>query len=147
MRDTLADVEKTLDEPYSAERTKRLNDRFAQVARDDELAGILLASLERATTLSLRAVAARRGTRLAYHVYAYRDKTGKWPEKLTDLDAKVVKELGTDPFSNQLFAYRVENGQPLLYSVAEDAADDGGKHDEAWAAKAPGSDFVFLGPR
>lgn len=62
-------------------------------------------------------------TRLLIALEQHRRGTGNWPESLADF-----KELvPNDPYADQPVQYRVENGKPIIWSVGEDGADNGGK--------------------
>ena len=54
-----------------------------------------------------------------------------------------MKGLLIDPYSGKQFIYLVKDGQPLLYSIAADGNDDGGRHDAHWGEGSNGGDFVF----
>jgi hypothetical protein len=71
---------------------------------------------------------ARRATRIVFALHRHRNRTGKWPTNLGELRPILLVSIQTDPFSGKPFIYRLENGQPLLYSAGHNAKDDGGKH-------------------
>ncbi|MBP7933880.1 MAG: hypothetical protein KA354_04445 [Phycisphaerae bacterium] len=50
-----------------------------------------------------------------------------------------MSKLRIDPFSGRDFVYKQRSKGFLLYSVAENLKDDGGKHDDSWK----NGDFVF----
>ncbi len=72
--------------------------------------------------------AARRATRIILAFHLHRGRTGKWPARLSEFRPILPPSIRIDPFSGKPFIYRLENGQPLLYSAGYNAKDDGGKH-------------------
>ena len=83
--------------------------------------------------------AMRRATHLIVHLFAHHGKHGKFPESLDGLDAPDLKELRVDPFSGKDFVYKRQGDSFVLYSVASNLKDDGGKHGTKWEE----DDFVF----
>lgn len=61
-------------------------------------------------------------TRLLIALEQHRRKKGKWPATLDGF----TKLVPPDPYADQAVQYRVENGKPIIWSVGEDGADDGG---------------------
>jgi hypothetical protein len=103
----------------------------------------------RIITLSARVEAKRRATQLLYALQCNYDRTGKWPATLNDAPW-LARTTRTDPFWGKDFCYRLENNQPLLYSVAVNGKDDGGRHHWNWGEKYETggpwvlkADFVF----
>ncbi len=88
-----------------------------------------------------------RGTRTMLALLAHRDKHGAWPPRLDAIDAKLdlpdLKENCIDPFTRDLFIYKVDGDEMTLYSAALDQKDDGGKHDPKWAKEKTNHDYVF----
>ena len=72
--------------------------------------------------------AERRATRLIAEVFAYKNKKGRWPKKLSHLGKKVPNKTKQDVFRDELFVYLLRDDGPLLYSVAQNGTDDGGVH-------------------
>lgn len=104
----------------------------------------------RAFTLRTRAAAGSRAAVLVLRLRAHRAKEGKWPAELKDLLPKKASTPGTDPFSAKPFVYRLEKGQPLLYSVSENGKDDGGeafRDDHGKIAWGSVGDYVFWPPQ
>jgi hypothetical protein len=118
--------------------------QFTEARKDeDKAAAILLPDLTRAWVLDIRGRCIRNATRLLYEISAYRDRTGRYPQSLDDLPAEVRQACATDPFSGKPFVYKLADGQPLLYSVADNGRDDGGRHDETWGKKNEAFDYIF----
>ncbi len=55
---------------------------------------------------------------------------GRYPKNLADWG----KDVASDPFTGQPFAYRADGGDCRVYSVGEDLSDDGGQTDESFSA-------------
>ena len=112
------------------------------------LARAVMPSGPRAYLLQLRGETMSRGTLLTLAVHAHHAKHGQWPENLDKIDPtlglKGLRELRVDPCSDSGadFIYKLKDGQPLLYSVA-DGKDDGGRHDPKWGEAGNGGDYVF----
>ena len=78
---------------------------------------------------------------MAIHVYKLKER--KWPAKLEDLAIEDLKTLRIDPYSDKDFVYKLTKDGPLLYSIASDGKDDGGRHDPKWGESSEGGDYVF----
>lgn len=153
VRQFLKEIDDVLARPYTPAAKDMLagcHDKLKQEAAASGgravTAAVLLAELQRAYQLEQRVRCLAAGTRLTLALLAHRDRTGKWPAALDELPEEVVKRCGTDPLCNRPFVYRLVDGEPMLYSVAQDCNDDGGKHDSKWADKQPGGDYVFWPP-
>jgi len=94
----------------------------------------------RAKTLSVMDETKRRATHLLYALHREYNRTGKWPTSLKNIP-RLPRVIRTGPFSGTDFCYRIENGQPLLYSVAANGQDDGGKHDPGWGESWKGESW------
>lgn len=88
---------------------------------------LMAPSLSRAVQIHARAAAERRGTHLVLRLHAHRAQQRAWPRDLQDFVPAGRGRLDLDPLSGQRFIYRLQDGQPLLYSIGEDAKDDGGQ--------------------
>lgn len=87
----------------------------------------------------------RRGTRLVFEVFAYRDQHGNLPESLDAL-ADVPAWCKIDPFGGKRLVY-VRGGESFrLYSVAADCVDGGGVHNSDWGRRGSGGDYVIWPP-
>lgn len=92
-------------------------------------------------------IAECRGTYLTLHLFAYQQRMGTFPVSLDELDAPGMTEQRIDPFSGRDMVYRripsqeAPDGEEsfILYSVAGNCKDDGGRHGEQWEA----DDHVF----
>jgi hypothetical protein len=130
--------------PYSTETITRMSAAEETAKSADKFCEMMVPALSRAYELRLRCEALRRGTRLVVEILVYNDKNKKWPASLNDLPGEVPKAAKIDPFSEKPFVYRLEDGKPLLYSVAKDGKDDGGtKHDKKWGDDADHADYII----
>lgn len=87
----------------------------------------------------------RRGTRLVFEIFAYRDRMGALPERLDAL-TDVPAWCKGDPFGGQPLVY-VRSGESFrLYSVAADCLNSGGVHNPDWGRRGSGGDYVIWPP-
>lgn len=70
----------------------------------------------------------RRAIHLTCALHLYHGRNGRWPESLQSIRS-ISSECFIDPFSGKPFCYRATGDAFLLYSVAANGKDDGGKHD------------------
>ncbi len=117
---------------YPEVTAKALNDLADQRTKDHPMEAMILPSLGRYHALRTRSEATGRATQLAYAVHAFRNETGRWPERLSELPSETVGAARTDPFSGKEFLYRVDANGPLIYSASENGKDDGGVHAPRW---------------
>lgn len=98
---------------------------------------------------NVRMEAQRRAVRCIVELHVYRDKNGRWPKTLTDLPDEIIKQFVIDPFNGKPFGYVLEadGSSFMIYSVAQDGVDNGGKHDPRWSDLAAGTDYVFWSGR
>jgi hypothetical protein len=76
-------------------------------------------------------------------ILRYKAEKGHLPKDLQTLVTDgFLDKLPMDPFSNGPLVYKPANDNFILYSVAQDFNDNGGKHDPKWAEKVNG-DYVF----
>ena len=96
-----------------------------------------------------RAAAEGRATLLAYELALHKAKIGSYPNALTELKLTTGGDVRIDPFTGKFFGYRLEKGQPLIYSWSENGKDDGGKHSPNWGDDDEGGsdDYVFWPPQ
>jgi hypothetical protein len=66
---------------------------------------------------------------LALHIY--RQKKGRYPADLQEVDALLDWGLPADPFSERPFVYRRDGAGYLLYSIGVNGRDDKGETDRA----------------
>jgi hypothetical protein len=110
----------------------------------------LFCSVTRLRNAATRARYRVDATRQAIAVALYRMDDGKSPSELQILVPKYLASLPTDPYSGELYRYRIapQNGQATLWSTGPDAKDHGGLNhgghlpddDPRW----PGGDFDLI---
>jgi hypothetical protein len=115
------------------------------------LTRMLLPSISRVQTIRTRNEASRRATQLTYAVHLYKEQNGRWPASLDELPAEHGNRMRTDPFTGAAFGYRVNADGPMIYSLSENARDDGGIHAPRWndgvADPNASDDYVFWPPQ
>ena len=57
----------------------------------------------------------------------YRNRNGKFPEKLEALVPEILDEVPIDPFTGKPLIYKVENNELIIYSFGSNEKDDGGR--------------------
>jgi hypothetical protein len=67
---------------------------------------------------------------LALGLKIYKAEKGNYPDTLADLVPGILPELPKDPFTGRDFVYKREGEGFLLYSLGQNAKDEGGKWDE-----------------
>lgn len=109
----------------------------------------LMPRLSRYYRRKARAEASRRATQLTYAVHLYKKRNGKWPASLSELPANHSTGSRTDPFTGDDFKYEITDSGPRIYSLSEDATDNGGKHSQSWSASEDNDsdDYVFWPPQ
>ena len=76
-------------------------------------------------------------------ILRYKTDKGNYPKDLQTLvDSGYLDKLPMDPFSSGPLVYKLTDNNFILYSLAADFNDDGGKHDPKWAGEGDG-DYVF----
>jgi hypothetical protein len=112
---------------------------------DHPLWTIVFPRVDHAFLLELRALTSLRATLVILLVHEYYSEHGTWPESLAEIKLPDGCQSLVDPFSQQLFVYKVGAQSFLLYSVGEDKTDNQGKHKawNRWGKTEGGTDFVF----
>lgn len=72
------------------------------------------------------AEAHRAAALVALACLAFHADRGAWPVALAELVPAYLPSVPLDPFSGAPLVYRLQDGAPVLYSVAADRVDDGG---------------------
>ena len=70
--------------------------------------------------------------RISLGLRIYRAKYGEYPERLTDLTDRLVMAVPTDPYAGTSFRYSRTAQGCLLYSIADNGVDDGGRTYADW---------------
>jgi hypothetical protein len=79
----------------------------------------------------------------ALAVERYRLAAGHWPESLAELVPAFLERVPEDPFDGALLRYGRLDGGFVVYSVAEDGIDDGGKERPPREEEGETYDIVF----
>jgi hypothetical protein len=127
---------------YAAARdqAKHIEDE-KKAGRYTAIASIFAPNLWRVRQLDGRGRAMRNGVRLVLALHAHHKAHGNWPRTLDEGVPKELAEFRIDPFSGKDLVYRIEKGEPLLYSVGENGVDDGGTRPEngkRWSSDGDG---------
>lgn len=133
----------------AADRIQHLVAEFKHNPQNHLLAREFVWDASRSVLMGAQCEAQRRATHLLYALHIQHNRTGEWPATIGGI-VGVSRTIRTDPFSGKDFCYRIQDGRPLLYSVAMNSKDDGGKHDEQWGRRfadsrpaTPDADYVF----
>lgn len=86
-----------------------------------------------------RTIAQRRATHLVVQLRLHKARFGAYPDRLGQLDIADLATLRLDPFSGGDFVYRRNGDDFILYSLAFNLTDDGGRHDPEWTS----GDYIF----
>jgi hypothetical protein len=106
----------------------RLEQEEGKQCRESSTAMYVLApSLWRAEQLRRARDAKRHAARIILRLHAWRAEHGAWPKTLPEAMQGELPTLRWDPFSDGELVYRLQAGEPLLYSVGADAEDDDGQ--------------------
>jgi len=90
------------------------------------LAALLLPATSAASNAEDRTRMGIELSKLSYALSAYRTEQGKYPDKLSKLAPKYIKEIPQDRYSGDPLIYRRESGGYLLYSIGPNLKDDAG---------------------
>ena len=107
----------------------------------------LMPSLSRVHVLRARGEAWRLATQLVYALHVFHAENDRWPATLEEFPVEPGVDIRIDPFTGSFFGYRIDEDGPRLYSLSENARDDGGIHSPRWGdqsdAATSSDDFVF----
>ncbi|MCH7719622.1 MAG: hypothetical protein IH988_01345, partial [Planctomycetes bacterium] len=101
------------------------------------LVHMLLASLDRAVMLHIRSTAQMACARTAIGAERFRLNTGRLPNSPDELVPDYLDEWPTDPFDGQPMRFAITDDGIVIYSVDDDATDDGGSVAPAEGEKQP----------
>jgi hypothetical protein len=143
-------LEDAMSVGYPEVRASDLEALEEEYLHENASATLFLPSLSRVHTLRARSEANRRATQLAYAVHLHKAETGTWPASLDELSTEYGFEMTTDPFTGGYFGYRLGDDGPVIYSLGQNALDDGGVHSPRWEDSAEdhdgSDDHVFWPP-
>ncbi len=78
-------------------------------------------------------------------IHAHQAASGRWPATLKEAMKNEASSLRDDPFSAGDLVYKLQNDQPLLYSVGANGSDEGGKR-QGYDRYGENGDIVFWPP-
>jgi hypothetical protein len=120
-----------------------LDDMAGRIVKVSILMRILTPAFSRALHYSYRCDIETNALIATTAILRYKAEKGHLPKDLQTLVTDgFLDKLPMDPFSNGPLVYKPANDNFILYSVAQDFNDNGGKHDPKWAEKVNG-DYVF----
>jgi len=88
----------------------------------------------------IRAITRRRGNKILIALRRYKNRNGKWPDKLEQIKDLVEPEVLIDPSNEGDFIYMLTNDSFTLYSKGFNKIDEGGNYN-------PGDDSPIWPPR
>jgi hypothetical protein len=91
----------------------------------------------------LRNIAEQRGARVIISLRRYKNKTGKWPEKLDDIKPAAPPEIFIDPINGDSFVYKLTEENFALYSKGKNNIDEGGKYKRRYGETSEGDDWLI----
>ena len=109
----------------------RLREWWANLARPDP-------ALARVKEIYLRLLVDRQGSQILVALRHYKNKTGKWPEKLEEIKPFLTSEdILVDPQNKGSFVYRLKDDGFILYSTGLNKIDENGQR------KSPADDWLI----
>jgi len=106
---------------------KIYNSRFVSIKHI--YSAILTPALESSIIQKARYSAYLDSFKIAIGLKIYKQRYGKYPEKLDLLVPEILPSLPVDPFTGNKFIYKCEKDGFLVYSLGENGKDDGGIYD------------------
>jgi len=111
----------------------------------------ILPGLSRYYELTVRSVADRRATQVAFATEVFNAEHGRYPTSLDELPVGDDGTMTIDPFTGEPFGYKLTESGPRIYSLSENGIDDGGSHSPRWGDRggneAGSDDYVFWPPQ
>lgn len=144
--------ENKLVQAKTAEERMRVADQIDSAVRAAPRHRVLLGGLvppfKEVCDADLRLTALARAARVAMAVERYRLDKGQFPADLAELVPACLDAVPTDPFDDRPLRYRLEPDAVIIYSIAEDRTDDGGRVRGRLPPKTlpPDVGFVLLKP-
>jgi hypothetical protein len=91
-------------------------------------------------------LADRRGSRVFIALRRYKNKNGRWPEKLDDIKSIAPAEILVDPMNGGSFIYMLTDDSFTLYSKGQNNIDEAGEYKSNWPEKAEPDDWLIWPP-
>ncbi|HTU90843.1 MAG TPA: hypothetical protein VMF69_12260 [Gemmataceae bacterium] len=143
MARAIANAQLPMHEQIEAERQlDREVQEVRRLPRPPILTGLLMSTMSKRGESSRRTHACIRCTIVALAAERYRRECGAWPDTLEKLCPKYLTAVPLDPFDGEPLRYlRLKDGV-IIYSVGQDAVDNGGNLDREHPNQ-PGADISF----
>jgi hypothetical protein len=125
----------------SRHRFEELEHQVSTISKLKVTARLVIPAFARGLESQDRFVAQCDLAEMAMYLKQYKRKTGSYPEKPDAIAPDYIRELPVDPFTGTPYVYRKEGEGFVLYSVARNSLDDGGK--PGWL----GGDIVWRSSR
>jgi hypothetical protein len=121
-----------------------VSNMIEEMTKNDLLLNVLIPAVPKYLLFSYHRVQVETDALIATTaILRYKADKGHLPQDLQTLVTDgFLDKLPMDPFSDGPLVYKLSDDNFVLYSVAQDFNDNGGKHDPKWADKG-NSDFVF----
>jgi len=119
------DIERKASEPYY----KQIDffEKCRLVPWYYRATGVLLADFQGVFIKEATLEAMMLTTRAGLACKIFKNRTGRYPENLEALVPDILPEVPIDPFTGKPLAYKIENGELLIYSLGSNQKDDGGR--------------------
>jgi len=95
----------------------------------------------------LRAIIQRRGHKILIALRRYKNRNGKWPDKLEQIKDLVEPDVLIDPFSEGNFIYQLTKDHFTLYSTGLNKIDEGGNYNYTFGRKKQEPDDWLIWPK
>jgi hypothetical protein len=105
----------------------RLEHTIKAHMEEHKLTGLIFPSVDRIHYGELRTRAMFLSARVAIAVERFRQINQRWPESLAELPKDLLPAIPPDPYDGQPLHYRRTDYGVVIYAVAENKTDDGGK--------------------
>ena len=136
---------------YPLVRGSDIDEEGARIAARNPITNAVIPALGKVHQMRTWSETGRRATRLSYEIHRYKARTGRWPATLDELPIEPGSVIRTDPLTGGDFAYGVGSDGPTIYSLGENALDDGGIHNPQrmaeWTESTVSDDYVFWPPQ
>ena len=143
-------LEQAMSIGYPDVRREDIDAISEEYVTKNPIAQAFLPGLSRVHTLRTRVETSRRATQLSYAAHIYKNRIGSWPASVEELSAELEPDMGIDPFTGEYFGYELTDAGPRIYSLGENARDDGGIHSPRWGDRSnegESDDYVFWPPQ
>ncbi len=133
--------EDALDNGKLSSVLKNLDEKATDAPTSAIIFAVLTPPFANTLTAEARRIAIHRATLAYIDILDHRFRTGKLPEKLSDLGGEYV-----DPFSGEPLKYRVEDGGFRVWSVGANGVDEDGKSGRELGGESTDGDYCLVHP-